>query len=61
MGSADLELVRSIYSAWELEQLQVNGATLFAVADGRVTSIVQYFDRDHALADLGLSSAAPHS
>jgi ketosteroid isomerase-like protein len=44
----------------ELEQLQVDGATLFTVAGGKVTSIVQYFDRAHALADLGLTSAASH-
>jgi len=48
-------------SGVDLEQLQVNGATLFEVADGKVTSIVQYFDRDDALAELGLTSEAPRS
>jgi ketosteroid isomerase-like protein len=48
-------------SGVDLEQLQVNGATLFEVARGKVTSIVQYFDRDRALADLGLTPAAPRS
>lgn len=45
-------------SGVNLEQLQVNGATLFEVTDGKVTRIVQYFDRDDALADLGLTSDA---
>jgi ketosteroid isomerase-like protein len=48
-------------SGVDLEQLQVNGATLFEVADGKVASIVQYFDRDHAFADLGLATEAPRS
>lgn len=41
-------------SGVDLAQLQVNGATLFEVGDGKITRIVQYFDRDDALADLGL-------
>ncbi len=42
-------------SGVDLAQLHVNGATLFEVGDGKITRIVQYFDRDHALADLGLT------
>jgi ketosteroid isomerase-like protein len=42
-------------SGVDLAQLQVNGATLFEVAEGKIARIVQYFDRDAALADLGLT------
>jgi ketosteroid isomerase-like protein len=41
-------------SGVELTQLHVNGATLFAIDGGKVTRIVQYFDRTRALADLGV-------
>ena len=39
----------------EVGQVRTRGASLFHVRDGQVTRIVQYFDRDHALADLGLA------
>jgi ketosteroid isomerase-like protein len=42
-------------SGVDLAQLHVRGATLFVVGDGKITRIVQYFDRGHALADLGLT------
>ena len=43
-------------SGMDIEQLSVNGATLFEIGDAKITRIVQYFDRDDALADLGLSA-----
>jgi ketosteroid isomerase-like protein len=41
-------------SGLDLGQIQSNAAMLFHICDGKVTSIVIYFDRDRALADLGL-------
>ena len=37
-----------------LEQIGSEGAALYHIRDGRVTRQVVYFDRDRALADLGL-------
>ena len=39
----------------DMAKLQTNGTTLFEVGDGKITRVVQYFDRDHELADLGLT------
>ena len=41
-------------SGLELGELQVEGAVLFEVHDGKVTRLVLYRDGDRALADLGL-------
>jgi ketosteroid isomerase-like protein len=43
-------------SGLEVEQIAGNGANLFFVRDGKVMRLVAYWDRDHALADLGLAS-----
>jgi ketosteroid isomerase-like protein len=41
-------------SGLDVEQLKTDGANLFHVRDGRVTRLVIHWDRDRALADLGL-------
>jgi ketosteroid isomerase-like protein len=41
-------------SGVQLEQTHVKGAVVFHVRDGKVTRLAQYWDRDLALADLGL-------
>jgi ketosteroid isomerase-like protein len=37
-------------------KVETNGASLLHVRDGKATKIVNYSDRERALADLGLSS-----
>jgi ketosteroid isomerase-like protein len=41
-------------SGLNLGQIQSNAAMLFHIRDGKVTRIVIYYDRERALADLGL-------
>ena len=45
-------------SGVELGQIRTSAAVLFHVRDGKVTRLVLYLDRVHALADLGLASEA---
>jgi len=42
-------------SGLDVEAMRTEGANLFHVRDGKVTRLVVYFDRTHALADLGLA------
>jgi len=45
---------RGRVSGIEVGGMQRNGAALLHIRDGKVTRYTSYFDREHALADLGL-------
>ena len=45
-------------SGLELAQMRSQGATQFHIRDGKVTRFVGYWDRQRALADLGLAAGA---
>jgi hypothetical protein len=46
---------RAKASGLELEAVQPNGAGTFDIREGKVTKIVLWWDRDRALAELGLA------
>jgi hypothetical protein len=48
--------VRGKASAVDLGQIQALGASLFHIRTGEVTKLIIYWDRDRALADLGLEA-----
>jgi ketosteroid isomerase-like protein len=45
-------------SGLDIERMRARGAHLYDLRDGKVTRRVTYFDRDRALADLGLTPDA---
>ena len=55
-ASKNVDLVRSIYADWERDDWNsAEWANLFQITGGEVTRLVLYFDRDRALADVGLA------
>jgi len=54
----DVSSGRGAASGLELGQMQAKGASLFHIRGGKVARIVTYWDREHALADLGLAPDA---
>jgi hypothetical protein len=56
VGVDGLHRGRGKTSGLEVGQIRSSGAAVFRVQRGKVTSIVIHFDRDRALADLGLEA-----
>jgi ketosteroid isomerase-like protein len=52
---------RGKISGFELEQMGAEGAALFHISAGKVIRHVVYTDREHAIADLGLSERDAHA
>jgi ketosteroid isomerase-like protein len=52
----ELRRARGKASGLELERMRSEGAVLFHLRDAKVTRLVFYWDRDRALADLGLGA-----
>ena len=48
-------------SGLEVKQMTAKATTLFHIREGKVTKLVVYFDRERALADLGLSEQDAHA
>jgi hypothetical protein len=48
-------------SGLEVAQTQTEGASLFHIRGGKVTKLLRYWDREGALADLGLPAEASSS
>jgi ketosteroid isomerase-like protein len=48
-------------SGLELGQMRTKGASLWQIVEGKVTRLVIYWDREHALTDVGLSSETDSS
>jgi hypothetical protein len=46
-------------SGLDLAQMRAEGTDVLRVRNGKVTTLVRYFDRDRALADLGLEAGKP--
>jgi hypothetical protein len=49
-------IARGRTSGLDLQQTRTDGANVFHICEGRVTRLAIYFDRDRALADLGLEA-----
>jgi ketosteroid isomerase-like protein len=46
-------------SGLEIAQMRANAADILQVRDGKVTRVVSYWDREGAIADLGLTWEEP--